>query len=299
MSDTQFLDRAVTFSCGQTQLHGILSEPDANFDSAVVIVVGGPQFRVGSHRQFVLLARYLAQQGVLVLRFDYTGMGYSDGVPKQFYEVDEDIKSATDFVLANYPQIKKLYLWGLCDAASAIAFTAYTDERIDGMIILNPWIRSDASHSEALLKDYYKGRFLNLEFWKDLIAAPHKKISSALSFIGVFIQVIINNLISLVSGGKNKKIEEISIDDRINNIAIAVLSGLSRYQGKICLLLCGNDLVADEFKREFENKQWMANAENSQKIIIHHVPEADHTFSSAAWRNQAEQLTWSFLQDNC
>lgn len=298
MSDNNFFDRTITFSCGDSVLHGVLSVPEQSFDSAVIIVVGGPQFRVGSHRQFVLLARFLARQGILALRFDYTGMGYSEGLPKQFYQVDEDIKSAIDYVATNFSYVKNINLWGLCDAASAIAFTAYTDARINRLILLNPWVRSDASHSEAILKDYYKGRFLSVEFWKDVLAAPHKKIGAVFSFFTVFIRVLMNKLLTFVVGkSATHKIEEISQQDRIDEIALAVLTGLTRFNGKICLLLCGNDLVADEFKREFENRQWMNNAENAQKITIHHVPEADHTFSTAAWRAKAEQLTLSFLYD--
>ena len=41
----------------------------------MLIVVGGPQYRAGSHRQFTLLARDVAATGVPTMRFDYRGMG--------------------------------------------------------------------------------------------------------------------------------------------------------------------------------------------------------------------------------
>ena len=50
----------------------------------VLIVTGGPQYRAGSHRQFVLLARFLAARGMAVLRFDYRGMGDSEGAPRDY-----------------------------------------------------------------------------------------------------------------------------------------------------------------------------------------------------------------------
>ena len=43
--------------------------------TAVLVVVGGPQVRAGSHRHFVQLARHLATHGHAVMRFDVRGMG--------------------------------------------------------------------------------------------------------------------------------------------------------------------------------------------------------------------------------
>ena len=47
----------VTFSCKNNALIGITHHGEQNAKRGVVIVVGGPQYRVGSHRQFLLLAR--------------------------------------------------------------------------------------------------------------------------------------------------------------------------------------------------------------------------------------------------
>lgn len=295
MDEDGFLDRPVAFECNDELLSGIVSEPKNAFDSAVIIVVGGPQFRVGSHRQFVLLARYLAQQGVLALRFDYTGMGYSAGLPKQFFEVDQDINAALDFVQRQYPQVKKIFLWGLCDAASAISFSAYTQHRVDGIILLNPWVRSEASHSEAILKNYYKDRIFSVEVWKQLLGSPHKIYRAVISLLGVSFKVLMNMFVS--KGGESQRMQEISLADRQDNLVASVLTGLTRFHGDICLLLSENDLTADEFKREFENSGWMQDSSNAKKMIVHNISEADHTFSSDVWRKEVEAITMQFIRD--
>jgi len=69
----------VTFGCEDISLVGVLHAPEAAPSLGFVFVVGGPQYRVGSHRQFVLLARDLASHGAAVLRFDCRGMGDSGG----------------------------------------------------------------------------------------------------------------------------------------------------------------------------------------------------------------------------
>ena len=56
-------EQAVTFKCNNDSLLGIVHHASNN-NLAVLIVVGGPQYRAGSHRQFVQLSRFLAKNGV-------------------------------------------------------------------------------------------------------------------------------------------------------------------------------------------------------------------------------------------
>ena len=289
--ENEFSDQPVSFQVQDNKLYGVLSVPVKKFHVAVIIVVGGPQFRVGSHRQFTLLARQLARQGVLALRFDYTGMGYSEGLPKKFYEVDQDIAAAVNFVASNHDHVEKIFVWGLCDAASAIAFTAYTHERINGMIILNPWVRSEASHSKAILSSYYRDRIFSVDVWKDLLKSPGKIIDAIISLLTVCWKVLIN----IFDSNKVAHEIEISVAERENNLTASVLKGMTNFKGNICLILSENDLTADEFKREFEESDWMQDQSNNQKTIVHYVNEADHTFSSALWRSKVEEITINFV----
>ena len=290
---SSFLDSPVSFPSGSDLLQGIISQPQESYNTAVIIVVGGPQFRVGSHRQFVLLARYLASHGVLALRFDYAGMGYSAGRPKKFFEVDQDINAATKFVNENFPNITRIFLWGLCDAASAILFTAYTDQRINGIIIANPWVRSEASHSEAVLKNYYRDRIFSWDVWKELLSSPRKILNAMISLANVCFKVVMN--IFRASKAKQQSINEITQNARQNNLAASVLEGMSRFKGPICLLLSEQDLTADEFRRVFESSDWLHDADNEKKIAIYKLEGVDHTFSSAAWRARVEQITKDFV----
>ena len=63
-------EQPLLIECAGEQLVGIISRPPVAAPAAlgVVIVVGGPQYRAGSHRMFVELARALATAGHAVLR---------------------------------------------------------------------------------------------------------------------------------------------------------------------------------------------------------------------------------------
>ncbi len=108
MSDEQ----AVRFACQGEELVGILGRPAAPRALGVVIVVGGPQYRTGSHRQFTLLARHLLQEGFAVLRFDCRGMGDSGGEFPGFEHISADIAAAVDTLCEHIPAVRRVVLWG-------------------------------------------------------------------------------------------------------------------------------------------------------------------------------------------
>ena len=107
-------EEAISFACGGDTLVGIVSTSSAPSNLGVVIIVGGPQYRVGSHRQFVSLARTLAAAGFPALRFDYRGMGDSGGDRRSFEDIEDDIRAAIDTLLASQPGLASVALWGLC-----------------------------------------------------------------------------------------------------------------------------------------------------------------------------------------
>ena len=100
-----FTEHAAIFPCAGDQLLGIVATPELPQATGVLIVVGGPQYRVGSHRQFLLLSRALAEAGYPAMRFDYRGMGDSTGGLRDFEAVNDDIGSAIDVFQAHCPHV--------------------------------------------------------------------------------------------------------------------------------------------------------------------------------------------------
>ena len=127
------------------------------------MIVGGPQYRVGSHRQFVLLARSLASAGYPVMRFDYRSMGDSEGDSISFEDIAPDIEAAVSSFFEHHSECEELVLWGLCDAASAILLVAHQIPQVSGVVLLNPWVRSDAGMARTYLRHYYLRRLFDPE----------------------------------------------------------------------------------------------------------------------------------------
>ena len=272
-------EAVVHFSCRQEQLIGILHKPDLPGTTGVLIVTGGPQYRVGSHRQFVLLARHLAHHGIAAFRFDYRGMGDSTGTAQHFDSIEVDIRSAIDAFSAQSPGTNEFVLWGLCDAATASAFYAHQDPRVTGLVLANPWVRSTRSQAQTHLKHYFPQRLRQAEFWKKLVSGKLNPIQTARSFLQ---QLRLANAKQPVPGTQP------GLSDRM-------LVTLQHFEGRILLLLSGNDLTASEFAQVTHQSNAWRELFNRQQVSRAALAQADHTFSSRIWRDQVADLTLCWL----
>lgn len=279
-----FSEQVVTFACAGEQMLGILALPEQAQKIGVLLLVGGPQYRVGSHRQFLLLARTLAAAGYPTMRFDYRGMGDSEGDLRHFEAVNDDIAAAIAAFQAHCPQVTKLVLWGLCDAASSalLYWDAVKDARVIGLVLLNPWVRSETSLARAHIKHYYGQRLLQAEFWRKLLTGKLGLGRAIGGFIG-----------SLNRARQDKRsavaTESLPFQKRMAR-------GLATFPGTVLLLLSGNDYTAKEFLETVKADSAWAAALGQPSVTRVDIAEADHTFSSAEWRGQVENITRQWLE---
>ena len=285
-------ERALIFECQGSRLYGILHLPQHIRSKGVVIVVGGPQYRVGSHRQFTLLARHLAASGTPVMRFDCRGMGDSEGAPRTFEDVEEDIRCAIDAFLNEISGINQLVIWGLCDAASAALFYAHRDERVTGLVLLNPWIRTDQGAAKVYLKHYYRTRIFQPELWIKIRQGNFSYSKAFRSFARAVGSVLKEKREKIMTGNANN--DEPSTT--FVSLPELMLAGLSRFNGKTLLILSGNDLTAQEFSGLVKDSAEWQRLLASPNVSRRDLPEANHTFSRREWKNQVVNWTNGWLQ---
>jgi exosortase A-associated hydrolase 1 len=288
-----FKELPLVFDCQGELLIGILHQAsEIKLKVGVLIVVGGPQFRAGSHRQFVLLARHLADNGVPVMRFDVRGMGDSSGAPRQFHQLNDDIKAAIDNFLKECPHLHQVVILGLCDAASAALFYAYQDDRVAGLVLLNPWIFTKQGAAKTYLKYYYWQRLTSQSFWRKLFAFKFDYMES------------IKSLRSFIKQAKNSASNESSeiasdIIDMELPLPIRMSESLRQFTKPVLFILSGQDLTAKEFIDVTNNDAEWQLLINSPRVNKYYFPEADHTFSTAVWRNQVADWTLNWINDQC
>jgi len=281
----KFTERAFVFPCAGENLLGIVASPSGEAArKGVLIIVGGPQYRAGSHRQFVLLSRTLAEAGYPAMRFDYRGMGDSTGEIRNFEHINADIAAAINAFMASCPQLQQIVLWGLCDAASAglLYWDATQDHRVTGMVMLNPWVRTEAGLAKAHLKHHYGQRLLQADFWRKLLTG---NLALGRSLKGFITSIQAARQTSHSSG-----------DDQPLPFQKKMARGLERFRGSALVILSGNDFTAREFAEALKtDRAWQASLQRGHTTFVA-IDDADHTFSSTAWRNCVATAVTDWLQ---
>lgn len=286
-------ERAEILNCEGAALVSVVHEPSTAGDTGLVIIVaGGPQYRVGAHRQFVLLARQLANKGITVIRFDHRGTGDSGGNYRGFSDMDADIRCAVDYLFQAYPHLKNVALWGECESASAAAYYAHSDQRISGISMVNPWVRTDVGLAKTYLKHHYRARLVDPEFWKKVRSGQFSFKDSLSSLIDLLRQVFASFWTrSRSMGGTSKTaLNELPLTERLEQ-------SLLRFGGKIMVLTSGRDHIAQEYKDFVNSSKALRQHLDSEQVRLYEIVDSDHTFSRSEWREDLFKQTENWLNE--
>lgn len=158
-------ERVVTFGPGG-RIQGIVTAPPTAPDGvrrAVVMSNVGMHHRVGPYRLYVDLARTMAADGWLALRFDHLGMGESG--PRIAGEASaadelEDLAQALDF-LREAEGIDEVFLVALCSGVDAAHPFSVREARVRGAAFIDGYTYPTAGfrRRRLLLRFLQRGRW--------------------------------------------------------------------------------------------------------------------------------------------
>lgn len=257
---------------------GIVSAPKGSaFETGVIIVTGGLQYRVGAHRQSVLLARQLAAAGFPTLRFDLAGLGDAIGEVCDFEHLEPQLTAALDALTKQHATVKRVVLWGLCDGASAalLHWRTTTDPRIAGLCLVNPWVRSDTGLARTHIKHYYGHRLTEWSFWRKLLAG------------GVGPQAIAQLVGNLKTSFHRQ--------DTSQSFQQKMALGWHNFPAPILLLISERDLTGQEFLDHARTDSAWRGCLPKPNVQQHIMPGADHTCSTQGGHELLGQLTVQWL----
>jgi exosortase A-associated hydrolase 1 len=217
-------------------------------------------------------------------------MGDSEGesgTPEPCEHLTDDLHAAIDAFFNNVPTLKEVILWGLCDGASAALLYAHGDARVSGVALINPWVSTQGTPAKTYLKHYYARRVLQGDFWRKLLRGDADVFASLSSF---------GRILAGGAGAAQKSHTAAAETPSVSSFQDRMADGLSKFSGRVLLVLSGNDLIAAEFKDMISASKRWNKLLRSPRVTRHDFAQADHTFSCRAWRDQVAAWTRDWIR---
>lgn len=283
----------VVFDCEGSELIGMIHVPEEiRTRGMIAIVAGGPQYRGGIGRLQVQFARELSSAGIPVMRFDYRGLGDSEGSFRGFQSIEADIAAAIKTFHKHLPQVREVVLWGGCDAASAIMINANKFPEVTGIILGNPWVHTDETSDAVTVKHHYSKRIREKGFWLKVLRLQYNPIPA----LATITRTLLKKCHKLV--GHSTKQEHSEPDSPSRPFIARMRNGLSRYKGDMLLLMSGRSIVSKEFDELLDTQPAWQKAIKSPRLVVRlNMPNADQTFSSVASRAAVTAVTRKWMLD--
>lgn len=159
--------RLLAFACEGQRLAASLD--DAGGTIGVLLVIGGSQTRIGSHRMYERLSKLLSANNYPCFRFDRRGVGDSNGDDPGYRASGPDLTAAAEAFRKEAPQVSHVIGFGLCDGGTALALFG-AEAGLDGLILVNPWLVEVETGElpPAAIRSHYWRRLTSREGWKKL-----------------------------------------------------------------------------------------------------------------------------------
>lgn len=291
-------------------LRGILHEPETRAARGVCILLLSPgvKGRVGPHRLYLKLAARLVPMGFHVLRFDYHGLGDSEGelaerVLADMYNSIQagryvgDTVAAMDWMQRNHG-IRRFVGSGLCGGSISALITAESDRRIECLLGIGlptvleggpeNWARILTQQQVASLRESYVRKVLDPKSWLRLLSG--RSNYQALWRVMRHRPARAKKTAAAASAPPAKA----DIDSTNPRFATAFLAMLHSRRPML-LLFSGADRLHGQFQENFEAHQADRLLSLRDLYEVHVVPDANHVLSDPAWVAELLQVSVRWL----
>ena len=286
----------VVFSNKQgLKLFGILHAPEGGRagDTAIVILSPGIKSRVAPHRLYVKMAKRFVEDGYTVFRFDFYGLGDSEGevdvelTPDLYGSIQvgryiEDTMAALDWLEAEHG-LNKFIISGLCGGAITGLLAGARDRRIDSIIGLGIPVILDSTRFRGMASQFltskeldewragYIKNLLSLESWARLLTFKSDYRALFKSFA---------NPLRRLFGKTNGEEPPVSepADDNFNELFPEAFEAFVATPRKMLLLFGEDDRLFFEFEEKFLGRHGSRFERYRELCDVQLVSGARHIF---------------------
>lgn len=297
----------VTFDNKSGQrLFGILHQPEHPRDPEVAIILLSPgvKTRVAPHRLYNKMAERFVALGYRVLRFDFYGLGDSEGEVRETYLADlygaiqvgryvDDTIAAMDWMQHTYG-VSRFIMSGLCGGAITGLLTAARDERISCLLGLGIPVILDGADidftkymTDAQLKGTRRGYLGKLKLWDAKAWRSWMRFLTFQSHYSLITRSLIKPLLQRLRGGGSTSPIQSQEEPRDNTnpyFAPAFFRMVSTSR-PVLLVFSGTDRLFWEFEVKFVKRYGAELQRYAGLYEVHVTPNANHIFSFKEWQD--------------
>lgn len=300
---------AVTFENRDgLRLFGILHRPDKSVEKNVGIIFLSPgvKSRVGPHCLYNKMTNSLLEQGYPVLRFDFYGLGDSEGELSEQLLMDlydtvqrgrycDDTQSAIDW-MQELMGLDRFVLAGLCGGALTGLLAATNDRRVEGLLALAIPVAFDAQPADA-------SRYITSGQLNDMGAAYLRKLFKPSAWIRLLTfqtdyRILLRAVTRRLVGRAPRNIAERSSSNgqasNLNPYFVKAFFDFVGRGGKLLLVFGGSDRLAWEFEEKFAQPN-AARLEQLTGHEVHTISKANHILSDTDHRREMQDLSHGWL----
>lgn len=292
------------------KLFGMYHHPSAESqprkNTAIVLLSPGVKMRVAPHRLYNIMAEHFAKQGFPVFRFDFWGLGDSEGdCPEEFLadlyghiqvgRYVKDTKSAMDWLAAE-KGIKRFIVGGLCGGAITGLLAGAEDHRCVGLLSIGIPVSLDSSNVDQTLymtlnqrieiRKSYIGKLLRPQAWLRLLTLK--------SDFGLIWRTVFYGGTPRQNPGKKGKNGEAK-NSNINPVFAPKFFELVNRGCPVLLVFSGADRLLHEYEEKFAAQNTQRLEALKDVLTLNIVPNANHILSREDWKHQMLNFASSWL----
>lgn len=267
---------------------------------AIILLSPGVKMRVAPHQLYVNMAERFASLGYPVLRFDFYGLGDSEGEAEEEYLADlygavqvgrymDDTIAAMDWMERTHG-INKFIVSGLCGGAITGLLTASKDQRIKCLLGLAIPVILDGTHidftkymTDSQLKetrDGYIRKLWDLRAWRSWIRFLTFRSHYSLIFRSLLKPLLEKTHKTTAASATSDPNEP---KDNTNPYFAPAFFNMLSTGRHIYLVFAGSDRLLWEYEKKFVERHRQRLELYSAHYAMHVTKDANHIFSFREW----------------
>lgn len=296
------------------RLFGMIHRPvkPCASSAAIILLSPGVKMRVAPHRLYLDMAERFAALGYPVLRFDFYGLGDSEGEAEEEYLADlygavqvgryiDDTIAAMDWMQRTYGT-QKFIISGLCGGAITGLLTAVRDQRISCLLGLAIPVILDGTHidfakymTDAQLRgtrDGYVRKLWDLGAWRSWVRFLTFQSDYRLIFRSLLKPLLVNRGTSSAPQLTGQSEER----DNTNPYFAPAFFNMVSSSRHVYLIFAGSDRLLWEYETKFVERNRAKLESCKSWYEIHVTKDANHIFSFREWEEDMLDQCSRWLQ---